>query len=45
MSFLLDSGVIYLVLGAVLCVVIGVGAVTRMFRDASKIDPRDPDRS
>jgi hypothetical protein len=44
MSFLVDSGVIYLVLGALLCVVIRAGAVTRMFREASRIEPPDPDR-
>jgi hypothetical protein len=38
---LLDSGGLYLVLGALLCVVIGVGAVMRMFRDASKAEPPD----
>jgi hypothetical protein len=38
---LLDSGAIYLALGAVLCIVVGVGAVRRLFQGASKI--KNPD--
>jgi hypothetical protein len=34
---LLDSGAIYLALGAVICIMLGVGAVRRLFRGASKI--------
>lgn len=41
---LLDSGVLYLGIGALICVVIGVGAVRKMFSKASKAEPRKPDR-
>jgi hypothetical protein len=34
---LLDSGVLYLALGAVICVVLGVGAARRLFQGANKI--------
>jgi len=34
---LLDSGAIYLALGAVICIMLGVGAVRRLFQEASKI--------
>ena len=45
-QYLIDSGVIYFVLGALLCIVIGVGAIRRMFRDASRFEhgDRDPQR-
>jgi hypothetical protein len=42
LQVLLDSGAIYLALGAVLCIVLGVGAVRRLFRGASKL--KHPDR-
>jgi hypothetical protein len=35
---LLDSGALYLALGAVLCVVLGVGAARRLFQGAKKIE-------
>jgi hypothetical protein len=34
---LLDSGALYLVFGAVICLVVGVGAVRRLFKGANKI--------
>jgi hypothetical protein len=39
---LLDSGVLWLTLGAVICVLLGVGAVRRLFEGASKAEPPDP---
>jgi hypothetical protein len=36
---LLDSGALYLALGAVICIVLGVGAARRLFRGAQKIEP------
>jgi hypothetical protein len=41
---LLDSGGLYLALGAVLCLVIGVGAVKRLFQGAKRAEPPDPQR-
>jgi hypothetical protein len=35
---LLDSGALYLALGAVLCVVLGVGAARRLFQGAKEIE-------
>jgi hypothetical protein len=32
----LDSGALYLALGAIICVVLGVGAVKRLFHEANK---------
>jgi hypothetical protein len=34
---LLDSGALYLAVGAVICLVLGVGAAKRMFQGGSKI--------
>jgi hypothetical protein len=39
---LLDSGLLYFVIGAVICVLLGVGAVYRLFQGASKAEPPDP---
>jgi hypothetical protein len=36
---LLDSGALYLTLGAVICIVLGVGAARRLFQRAKKIEP------
>jgi hypothetical protein len=36
---LLDSGALYLTLGAVICIVLGVGAARRLFQGAKKIEP------
>ena len=37
----LDSGAIYLAVGAVICIVVGVGAVRRLFQEANKFkNPR-----
>jgi hypothetical protein len=33
---LLDSGALYLLLGAVICVALGVGAAKRLFRGAGR---------
>ncbi|MGA7389423.1 MAG: hypothetical protein WBW99_16070 [Pseudolabrys sp.] len=41
---LLDSGGLYLALGAVLCIVIGVGAAKRLFQGAKRAEPSDPQR-
>jgi hypothetical protein len=37
-QFLLDSGADYLAIGAVMCVVLGVGAASRLFRGARKFE-------
>jgi hypothetical protein len=43
---LLDSGDLYLAIGAVICIVIGIVAVRRMFRGASDFKRPEPhDRS
>ncbi len=39
---MLDSGVLYLAVGAVICVLLGVGAARRLFQGASKAEPPDP---
>jgi hypothetical protein len=36
LQMLLDSGALYLALGAIICVALGVGAVKRLFHDANK---------
>jgi hypothetical protein len=36
---LLDSGALYLALGAVLCIVLGFGAARRLFQGAKKSEP------
>jgi hypothetical protein len=41
---LLDSGGLYLALGAVLCTIIGVRAVQRLFQGAKRAEPPDPQR-
>jgi hypothetical protein len=35
---LLDSGALYLIVGAVICVVIGIGAARRLFRGARRME-------
>jgi hypothetical protein len=35
---LLDSGALYLAVGAVICIALGIGAVRRLFREANKIE-------
>jgi hypothetical protein len=42
---LLDSGALYLALGAILCIVVGIGAARRLFQGAKKIEapPRRKD--
>lgn len=39
---LLDSGGLYLALGAVLCIVVGAGAAKRLFQGAKRAEPPDP---
>jgi hypothetical protein len=34
---MLDSGALYLALGALICIVLGAGAARRLFQGASKI--------
>jgi hypothetical protein len=41
---LLDSGGLYLALGAVFCTIIGVRAVKRLFQGAKRAEPPDPQR-
>jgi hypothetical protein len=42
---LLDSGALYLVVGAILCIVIGIGAARRLFQGAKKIEQQqEPQR-
>jgi hypothetical protein len=36
---LLDSGVLWLGIGAVICLLLGVGAVRRLFEGAAKAEP------
>jgi hypothetical protein len=38
LQVLLDSGGLYLALGAVICIVLGVGAARRMFQGARKVE-------
>jgi len=42
---LLDSGVLYFALGALVCIVLGVGAAQRLFQGASKIKTPPHSRS
>jgi hypothetical protein len=44
LQVLLDSGGLYLALGAVLCIFLGIGAVRRLFQGAKRAEPPDPDR-
>jgi len=39
---LLDSGLLYFAIGAVICVILGVGAAKRLFQGAKKAEPPDP---
>ncbi len=40
-QFLLDFGVLYFALGAVICIFLGVGAAKRLFQGAKKAEPKD----
>jgi hypothetical protein len=40
---LLDSGWLYLALGALLCIFLGVGAVRHLFQGAKRAEPPDPE--
>jgi hypothetical protein len=42
LQFMLDSGWLYLALGAVLCVIVGAGAVRHLFQGAKRAEPPDP---
>ena len=44
LALMLDSGWLYLAVGAVLCIVIGVGAVRHLFQGAARAEPHDPPR-
>jgi hypothetical protein len=39
---MLDSGLLYFVFGAVICVILGIGAAKRLFAGAKKAEPPDP---
>ncbi len=39
---LLDSGWLFLGIGAVICVVLGFGATKRLFQGAKRAEPPDP---
>ncbi len=39
---MLDSGLLYFVFGAVICVILGIGAAKRLFQGAKKAEPPDP---
>ncbi len=39
---MLDSGALWLALGAVVCIILGIGAVRKMFRGAAKAEPPEP---
>ena len=39
---LLDSGGLYLAIGAVLCIFLGIGAARRLFHGAKRAEPPDP---
>jgi len=38
LQVLLDSGALYLALGAAICIALGIGAARRLFQGASKIN-------
>jgi hypothetical protein len=42
LQFMLDSGWLYLALGAVICIIVGAGAVKHLFAGAKRAEPRDP---
>jgi hypothetical protein len=44
LQVLLDSGILYLIIGALICVFLGVGAVRHLFQGAKRAEPRDPKR-
>ncbi|HSR75574.1 MAG TPA: hypothetical protein VLN57_03215 [Xanthobacteraceae bacterium] len=43
-QLMLDSGWLYLAVGAVLCGIVGVSAVRHLFQGAKRAEPRDPPR-
>jgi hypothetical protein len=43
-QFLLDSGGLYLALGAVVCVFLGIGAARRLFQGAKRAEPSARER-
>jgi hypothetical protein len=44
LALMLDSGWLYLAIGAVLCVIVGAGAVRHLFQGAKRAEPHDPPR-
>lgn len=43
-QLMLDSGWLYLAVGAVLCAIVGVSAVRHLFQGAKSAEPRDRPR-
>ena len=43
-QLMLDSGWLYLAVGAVICVIVGIGAVRHLFQGAKRAEPPDPPR-
>lgn len=43
-QLMLDSGWLYLAVGAVLCAIVGVSAVRHLFQGAKRAEPRDRPR-
>ena len=41
-QIMLDSGWLYFAAGAVICIILGVGALKRLFQGAKKAEPPDP---
>ncbi len=41
-QIMLDSGWLYFAAGAVICVILGVGALKRLFQGAKKAEPPNP---
>jgi hypothetical protein len=44
-QLMLDSGWLYLAVGAVLCAIVGVGAVRHLFQGAKRAEPREAPRT
>ncbi len=42
LQVMLDSGGLDLALGAVICLILGVGAARRLFQGAKRAEPADP---
>jgi len=44
LQLMLDSGWLYLAIGALICVIVGAGAVRHLFQGAKRAEPHDPPR-